>query len=166
MAELIVIEELMDYLIAQGVAQDKNTAVFTSVPSIWLDPRDGAPLPRDGEGAVITLRETLTIPPSSLEEWMMRTTVDVIVRARTARPGRLIQRQIHNLLVPYADSSGGRKQFTIGALLVERCWEWRGDQPLPQRQSIGETDPHRTYDRVASYMFDVRRKILAGLTLP
>ena len=51
-------------------------------------------------------------------------------------------------------------------LLVEQSLEWRGDQELPQRQSVAEADAHVTYDRVQSFRFRCRRKILAGLTLP
>lgn len=165
MAELILLEQLHAYLIAQGVGQAPNADPSLTVPSIWMAPRDGAKLPRDGENITVTLVDTMLRAPSSLEEWMTETFVDIIVRSRNPTPGKLLQRQIHKLIVPWG-SVGGRKMWTMGAILVECSTEWRGDQPLPERQSVLTGDPHVTYDRVQSFKFDVRRKILAGLTIP
>lgn len=165
MADLVVIEEFAALLVTQGIGQVASATVSTSLPSIWLSPRDGAPLPRDGENATITLSDTLLRVPSSLEQWMEDAFVDVIVRARSAPAGKLIQRRIHDLIVPYA-SSGGQKQWMMNNLLVEISDEWRGDQPLPQRQDVREADPHISVDRVQSFRFSCRRKILAGLSFP
>lgn len=165
MADFIVIEEFSAYLITHGIGQVPSAAESTSLPSIWMSPRDGAPLPRDGENATITLSDTLAKVPSPLEQWMEEAFVDVIVRARSAPAGKLIQRRIHDLIVPYA-SSGGQKQWMMNGLLVEISDEWRGDQPLPQRQSVAEADPHISVDRVQSFRFSCRRKILAGLSFP
>ncbi len=128
-------------------------------------PRDGAPLPRTGENATITLRDPTTRPAAELEAWVAETFVDVIVRARQAGAGKLLQRRILDLLAPY-DLHGGRKQWMMGALLVEQSLVWRGDQDMPQRESIAQGDAHATYDRVQSFRIRARRKILAGLTLP
>jgi hypothetical protein len=166
MADLLVLEELMAYLIAQGAGQDKNTAVSSTLPSVWLLPRDGAPLPRTGEGATVTLGETLSRLTDRLEPWLTETFVDVTVRATGAARCKLIQRQILNLIVPFDSSLGGRKNWDMGALRVECSDLWRGDQPMPQRQSVGETDPHVTFDRVQSFRFLCRRKTLAGLSIP
>ena len=170
MADLFVIEELRAYLIAQGIAQAQSAAPSLTVPSIWLQPRDGAPLPRKAadtyvEAATITLTDITTGQPSVLEEWVTQTFVDVVVRARTAQPGKLIHRRIEELLVPY-DGSQGRRQWMMNNLLVESSTLFRGDQPLPQLRRVAENDPHATFDRVASYRFVARRKILAGLTIP
>ncbi len=165
MADLIVIEELQTYLAAQGVGQLPGAAPSLTLPVIAMMPRDGAPLPRTGENATITLRDPTTRPAAELEAWVLEVFVDVIVRARQAGAGKLIQRRILDLLVPY-DAHGGRKQWMMGALLVEQSTVWRGDQDMPQRESIAQGDAHATYDRVASYRFRCRRKILAGLTLP
>jgi hypothetical protein len=166
MPDYHVIEELQDFLVAQGVAQLPSTAVSLTVPSVWTPPRDGAPLPRTGENVTITLVDTMLRSPSGLEPWLEETFVDVIVRARTAAPGKLVQRTIKNLIVPYDSSLGGRKQWTMGDLLVEYSTEWRGDQPLPMPQNVTSQDPHITYDRVQSFRFGVRRKRLAGLSIP
>jgi hypothetical protein len=164
-ADLIVIEELQAYLVAQGVGQLPGAAPSLTLASVWMAPRDGAPLPRDGENATVTLTDTMLRSPSDLEAWMSETFVDVVVRSRQPSPGKLIQRAILGLIVPFG-AHGGRKQWMMGNLLVEGSTEWRGDQVLPQMRSIAQTDAHLTYDRVASYRFSCRRKVLAGLSLP
>lgn len=165
MPDYIATEQLLTYLVAQGVGQRWTTAPSLTVPLVTLLPRDGAPLPRDGENVTVTLVDTNLRGPPGLEAWIEEAFIDVIVRSRQPSAGKLVQRQIKGLLHPY-DSNGGRKQWMMGALLVESSREWRGDQPLPQRQAIGESDPHVTYDRIASYVIGARRKILAGLTVP
>lgn len=170
MADLILVEELRAYLIAQGIAQAQSTTPSLTTPSIWLAPRDGAPDLRRvngdiAEAATITLVDDGNTQPSELEEWVEATMVDIIIRARTAVPGKLLFRRIAELLVPY-DGSQGRRGWMMHNLLVESSTLWQGDQPMRQRQSVGETDPHSTWDRVATYRFVARRKILAGLTIP
>lgn len=176
MADLIVIEELQAYLVAQGVGiapASPPPAAGVELVTIWTAPRDGAALPRNvakvggrwqGESTV-TLTDTLGRSPSALEEWMTETFIDVVVRSPRAQTGKLLQRQIHALIVPFG-ATGGRKQWLMNSLLVEQSLEWRGDQPLPQRQAVAENDRHATYDRVQSFCFRCRRKILAGLTIP
>lgn len=165
MAEVVVIEQLQDYLVAQGVGQLPGAVPSMILPSIWLAPRDGSPLPRAGENVTVTLIDTNLASPAGLMAWIEETFVDIIVRSRGASEGKLVQRNIKKLLVPF-DAHGGRKQWTMGTLLVEQSIEWRGDQPLPQPLTTSSEDPHITYDRVASYRFSCRRKILSGLTLP
>lgn len=160
--DLHVTEQLQAYLIAQGVAQVPAAAPSLTVPRIWLQPRDGAPMPSKVNGAfvenaTITLIDTQLAYPSSVEEWIEETFVDVIVRARQAPAGKLIQRQIRGLLTPINDM-GGKKHWTMGALHVEYSTTWRGDQALPRDPGTdGET-----YDRVQSFRFGCRRKALAG----
>lgn len=163
MADLHVVEELRAYLIAQGVAQDWNIAASTTVPGIMLQPRDGAPLPRDGENATITIVDTSLGPPHALEAWIEETFVDVIVRSRTAAPGKLIHRSIRGLIHPIS-AHGGRQMWTMAGIdPVEYSTMWRPEQPLPPPQDGRNIS---TYDRIASYRFGVRRKTLAGLSLP
>ncbi len=165
MADLIVTEELLAYLVAQGVAQRASAAPSTTLPLIVLAPRDGAPLPRTGENDTITLIEWMPGPTSELAAYVEETFVDVMVRSRQNRACKLIHRRIRELLVPYG-AYGGRKGWDMGSLHVESSTIWSGDQPLTQRQLRTEADPHRTYDRHARFRFEVRRKLLAGLTLP
>lgn len=170
MADLFVAQELQAYLVAQAVGQLPSAAPSLTVPSIWLQPRDGAPLPRKAAGAftesaTITIRDPMLSSPSSLEEWMEEAFVDVIVRALQPAAAQLIHRQIRVLIVPYT-ASGGRKQWMMNNLLVEYSDQWRVEQELPMLRAVAATDAHATYDRVASYRFACRRKILAGLTFP
>jgi hypothetical protein len=175
-ADLDVLQELQTYLVAQGIGVvpfNPKPADGVQVTTIWTYPRDGAALPRNiakvngvlqGE-TTVTLVDTNLRSPSSLEPWMQEAFVDVIVRSPQAFTGKLVQRAICALIAP-GDLPGGRHQWMMGALLVETSTEWRGDQPLPQRQAVGESDSHATYDRIASYRFQCRRKILAGTTFP
>lgn len=176
MADLDVLQELQAYLITEGVGVvpfNPPPADGVEVTSIWLQPRDGAALPRNvakvngvlkGE-TMVALVDTNLRSPSSLEAWMVETFVDVIVRSPQAFTGKLIQRQIKELIMP-TNSTGGRKQWMMNSLLVETSDEWRGDQPLPQLRGVSAMDAHVTYDRVASYRFSCRRKVLAGLAFP
>lgn len=152
MAELFVLEELRAFLIAQGVAQAQNATPSTVLPSVWLNPRDGAPLPRAGEDVTVTLIDTNTTGPPELEAWIEETFVDIFVRSRKLPAGRLVQRQIRGLLSPIGDLYG-RKHWTMGGLLVEYSTIWRGDQPVG-----ADAD---TYTRVQSFRFGVRRSVLS-----
>lgn len=152
MAELYVLDELRAFLIAQGIAQPQDTAPSTVLPSLWLNPRDGVPIPRAGENVTITLIDTNTTGPPEMEAWIEETFVDIIVRSRKVPAGRLVQRQIRGLLSPIGDLYG-RKHWTMGSLLVEYSTLWRGDQPL-----AADAD---TYTRVQSFRFGVRRSVLS-----
>lgn len=164
MADLLVVDEFYAYLLAQSVAQRPSVAESLTVPSIWKDPRDGAPEPRRDkttgnfkEKTTITLRATWSGPPpvpgmEAIEETM----VDVIVRAENAATAQLTQRQIRALIAP-GDQPYAKRQWTMGALLVEYSSVWRADQPLPVENQL--------YARVQSFRFGCRRKALAGQPL-
>jgi hypothetical protein len=159
--ELLVIDELRAYLIAQGVCQTNDAAVAAPsavIPSIWVKPMTpGAPeprLPEGGEVATITLADTLLKSPGDLEPWMEEAFIEVIVRSWSPSAGELIQRQIRGLIVPDG-AVGGRKMWTLNTLLVEYSTLWRGDQ------SLGATD--LSYGRTQSFRFGARRKSLSGL---
>lgn len=170
MADLLVAQELLAYLVTQGVGQNPDAPPSLTLPSIWLQPRDGAPLPRRTAGdvvenATVTIKDPMLTSPSSLEEWMEEAFIDIIVRARQPAAAQLIHRQIRGLIVPFT-ASGGRKQWMMNNLLVEYSDQWRMEQELPMMRSVAATDAHETYDRVASYRFACRRKVLAGLSFP
>jgi hypothetical protein len=171
MADLYVLEELRDYLVGQGVGQVPAASSSVVLPSIWLDPRDGAPEPRDGENITITLRDTMLAAAGELEAWIEEAFIDVIVRSRTAAPGKLVQRSIRNLIHPIT-AHGGRFNWTMNNLLVEYSTMWRADQKLSPPNdtasaSGGTVYEHPTFDRVQSFRFGARRKALAGLpTVP
>src|SRR5688500_13838023 len=123
MPDYHVVEELQTYLVAQSVGQLPTAPPSTSLPSIWLQPRDGAPEPRRANGAfvenaTITIADTALAAPQDLEAWIEETFVDIIVRSRQAAPGKLLHRTIRGLIHP-AEAHGGRKQWTMGGLLVE-----------------------------------------------
>lgn len=155
MPDYHVTEELRAYLLAQGVVQAQDAAPSTVLPSVWLDPRDGAPLPRTGEDITVTLRDTLLAAPGQMQAWIEVAFIDVIVRARKEPAGKLVQRQIRNLMHPVS-AHGGRYQWTMGSLLVAYSTVWRGDQKLPV---VGDAV---TFDRVQSFQIACRRQSLAG----
>src|SRR5262249_52994095 len=146
-------EELQDYLVTEGVGRLPSAPPSMTLPSIWLSPRDGAPQPRVGEGATVTLVDTLQAPAATLEAWLEETFVDVIVSARQNAAAKLLHRAIRNLIHP-VNAHGGRTQWTMGALKVEYSTIWRGEQTLAQNDTV--------YARVASYRLACRRKALAG----
>lgn len=162
MADLLVVEELSTYLVAQGVAQLPEARPSTALPMVVRQPRRGAPEPRRRDGvwleeATITLIAATVGPPDLLSDVLEETFVEVIVRARLARTAQLVHRRIRELLVPVGANGGRRQLWTMNDLLVEATYIWRGEQALPaQRDS-------ETYDRVAGYCFECRRKALLGL---
>ena len=158
MSDLYVPAELHAFLVASGVGQAPAAAPSLAVPSIWVDPKAGPPRPRTGEACTVTLRAVARRPAAQLEAWIQETFVDVIVRhATSAAAATSVHRQIRDLLHPIS-AHGGRKQWTMGALLVEYSDEWRGEQPLPFQQ----TGDAVTYDSVTGYRLGARRKSLAG----
>lgn len=163
MADLSVIDELRDYLIEEGVGHAQDASPSLTVPSVWIMPLDGVPLPRTGENQTVTLRDTRLQGASTVEAWIEETFIDVIVRSRSEPEGQFLHRAIRGLLISQSDAGGMKRMWTMGAINpVEYSGEWRGEQPLP---AVAERDI-TTYDRVASYRFGVRRKILAGLSYP
>ena len=153
MADLIVIEQLQAFLVAQGVAQLPGEAASDTVPSVWVQPRDGAPAPRTLDETTITLVDSLLAPAATLEAWIEEAFVDVIVVNRLAAKAKLTHRVIRDLLHPIA-AHGGRTNWQMGALLVEYSTIWIGEQPLYQGKDF--------YSRKASYRIGCRRHVLAG----
>ena len=156
MPDLTVVDELRAYLISQAVGQDNDprvAPVSPVIPSVWKETRDGAPEPRDGEGATITLIDTLAQPPSDLEPFMEEAFVECVTRARSISAATFLQRTIRQLIAPL-DQPGGRKMWLMGDLLVEYSTVWRGDQ------SAGSTAV--SYARTQSFRIGCRVKSLAG----
>jgi len=155
MADLDLLTELRLYLIAQGVGVDANVAT-AGATSIWTIPRDGAPQPRSGlEDATVSLRDTMLAGPAvdGMDAYEEESFVDIIVRSRQPTAGKFIHRQIRGLLHPVG-ALGGRKLWTMNNLVVQRSAIWRSEQ------DTGATDID--YSRTASYVFQARRKSLAG----
>jgi hypothetical protein len=153
---LFVVEELFTFLIGAGIVQHPDQPPSATIPGVWKRPRTGAREPRDPETATVTLVATRIAPPSTLSDVLEQTYVDVIVRARTEQPAMLIHRKIRDLIVPEGAQGGRQQLWMMNALLVEASWIWRGEQPLPMPEDS------QTFDRVASYCFECRRKALKG----
>ncbi len=167
MPDYHVVDELLAYLLAEGVGVDFNTPSLV-LPCLLADPIDGAPAPRAGqEVATVTLRDTMLAGPAGgAEAYIEESFVDVIVRALDPATAKLIHRSIRGLLHPIGDNHG-RQLWTMGGLLVELSTMWRAEQPLDeasdQLSGSGSARPDPVgWSRIASYRFEVRRKALAG----
>lgn len=154
MADLIVVEELHSFLVAEGVGQAPDAAASQTVPSIWVQPREGAPRPRQGEKTTVTITDTLLNGPPGLEPWLEDAFVDIVVRSTSDATCRLLHRTIKGLLHPQG-AVGGRKNWTMGALRVLWSRTWKGEQPLPP------IDGAVTFDRVSSFRITCARSDLS-----
>lgn len=153
MSGLIVVEQLQQYLVGQGVGQLPASAPSLVTPSIWLKPRQGAPRPRDGEEATITISDTLLSPRPNLEPWVEEAYIDIVIRSRKDAASQLLHRTIKGLLSPIG-LVGGKQNWMMNNLRVLYSRSWRGEQPLPP------VDDGVTYDRVASYQIACARSDL------
>ena len=158
MSGLIVVEQLQEYLVAEGIGQLPAVAPSETVPSIWTMPRQGAAQPRlgDGEQQAITLDDKQLNGPPGVEAWLEDCFVDVVIRSKNAGAGKLLHRTIRGLLHPVGSSPAGRRTWFMGELRVLYSSIWRSEQPLPP------VDGGLTYDRVASYRFRCARSDLAA----
>jgi hypothetical protein len=154
----IVVEQLQAFLVAEGVAQLPEVPPATTKPSVWLQPRQGAAMPRTENGnwletETITLNDTQLNGPPGLEAWIEDTFVNVTIRSKNAGEGKLLHRQIRGLLAPVGKLAG-RKGWTMAGLKILGSSIWRNEQPLPP------IDGGLTYDRVASYRIRCARSDL------
>lgn len=150
---LIVVEELHAYLITQGVAQAPDAVPSETVPSVFLQPRQDAPTPREGENQTVTLVDTNLSGPPGVEAWLQDCFIDIIVRSRNDAEGKLLHRAIHGLLAPIGQL-GGRKHWRMNELLVQESRMWRQERPMPTVEN------GLTYDRAASFQFRCARSDL------
>ena len=164
-----IVEELQTYLISQGVGQLPSATPSATVPSIWIQPRDGARLPGKPRGsfdASTAKVETSTIPlidvqtgspmMSGLEAYIDETYIDIIVRSKTAVPCKQIHRQIRDLLHPSGELYA-KQDWQMNNISVEYSSIWRPEQPL----NFATDAEVQTYDRVAGYRIGARRANLA-----
>jgi hypothetical protein len=154
----IVVEQLQAFLVAEGVAQLPGAEPSGAKPSVWLQPRQGAAMPRTENGnwletQTITLNDAQLNGPPGQEAWLEDTFVNVTVRSRNASEGKLLHRAIRGLIHPIGKLAG-RKNWTMHELHVLDSSIWRNEQPLPPVQD------GLTYDRVASFRFRCARSDL------
>lgn len=162
MSDLIVSTELQTFLVAQGIGQMPDAPPSLVLPAIFDNPKNYAPEPRRGprdgpllENATITLADVITTPADGLEAWLEEAFVEVVVRADDDHVAKLLHRRIRDLIVPIT-SHGGNHYWQMAGLLVERSFQSKPEQPLRSLEN-------RFTDRVATYGFSCRRKVLAGL---
>jgi hypothetical protein len=163
MADLLVLDELLAYLISEGVAQRPSETPSVDLPSIWKQPatarrsRARARAPAElVELATITLVAAQTGPPLERgDEAIEEALVDVVVRARSNQTAQLIHRQIRGLLHP-VDAPYARRQWTMGACSSNRRGSGGGSSPSTAASSTRRTQ---------SFLIAARRKALAGTPL-
>lgn len=149
MTDLLLVNEMREYLVAQGVVrrfgEDEN-----GLPQCMRDPRDGAPEPADRTyaGATVTLVLGGAVPQPVLEEFIEEALVDCTVRAYLSVDAQLIQRRVRAVL-------DGQLNFDMGALIVERVNMFTGDQALGSDEFA--------YTRLQVFRVRARVKALAGL---
>jgi hypothetical protein len=164
--ELLAIEQLRGYLIAQRVAQTPDARPSTTVPVLYLKPRDGIAKPRQQngtyvDGAAITLIHANLSGPPGLEAHLEEAFIRVFVRCRSAPVGMLLHRVIRNLLIPRDSSWGSQRQlWSMGDLLVQYSKQWYG-----LRDELTPPDDDREYVTSAGYCFGYRRES-ATVTTP
>ena len=162
MPDVHVIDELLTRLVDDEIVQRWNTTPSATVPGCVITPIKGAPLPRDGEPATVTLRQSGVSQPNGMDAWLEETAIEVIVRARVAPAGRLIHRMIRGVIHPTGAYPAQTGWQLTSNLFVERSYIWRREQTIPPQmnQAEGQRDLV-TYDTTESYMFAVRRSLLS-----
>jgi hypothetical protein len=147
-SELIAIEELRTYLVAQGVVRNWGDAA-NGLPQCILAPRDGAPEAQGQayQDGVVTLAKIGQQPPVVQEEFLEAALVECVTRAYRAVDAELIQRRVRAKL-------NGLRLFTMGSLIVEHAQVFAGDQPLGSDET--------SYTRMQTFLIQTRVKSLAG----
>lgn len=150
MANAILIDELLTYLVSQNIVR-ANPSTAGALPPCWRNPKDGPPTPTGdpaagtGDQATVTIRKSGQIPPRHLEGFLEDQVVEVIVRGFKSTVVERLQRQIRLAL-------NDRHHFTIGTLTVQWCLLARGEQALP-----GPPDAAKpTVTTTQSFTFQVR----------
>lgn len=129
MADLLLVEEVRDYLITQGVVKAPGTS--GTLPVIAIDPVDGVPEPVPPADAVVGIRPGLQVPPARwYEEFLDERIVEFRVRALTSSRAELIQRQIRQQI-------NGKKATSFGRLFVQHTMLHRS-QPMPPSGGLYE----------------------------
>ena len=121
-------EQLQAFLIANGVGRRPTTA-GSSLPPIWLDPKEGVPAPGDGGAPtahadlVLALVPAPGVAPDHFEGWFDRPGIDIWLRARNPVIAEDAAWTIRGLL-------NDRRHFLVGGLLVEESLVSRPFQKL------------------------------------
>lgn len=149
MTDFLVVNELREYLVAQGVVRRWGDAP-NGLPQCTRDPRDGLPEPVDHtyQGATVMLVDGGKVPQPALEEFIEEALIDCTTRAYSTIDAQLIQRRIRAVL-------DGFYNFMMNGLIVEHVQMFTGDAPLGSDE-LG-------YTRMQTFRVRARVKALAGL---
>lgn len=147
----ILTEELSAHLVAQNLVTADRANPTAAKPSVWLNPRAGAPQPRPPELVTVTLIEKRVPSRVDMDPWMATFWVWVVVRAGEERDAILLQRTFLDLLSP-RDQLHGRQLWQCNTLPVQRSVVCSEDQPAGQDET--------SYTRTQAFRFDCWRSDL------
>lgn len=146
MADLVLLTELREHLVANGLVRRAGEA--GAAPECYRHQLAGTPEPTAPDVTVIELIAGPTVPGKpDADRYLEERVVNVKVRSTDSETAELLQRQIRNLIAE-------RRSVFFGALRVEWCRVWRGDQPTG-------TD-RKYFERTQAFRIAARVKSLAG----
>lgn len=138
----LLLEHFRDHLVSRGLV--RKPAVAGVLPPLWLEPRNGAPAPGEGNNAterhpdvVIAAFMSGGVPAQRHEGFFRYDGIDIQLRARTAPLALTFE---SNLRATIND----QRQLDMAGLTVIECLQFR---PL---QSLGR-DEH-SFDYVTEYL--------------
>lgn len=137
---------LRDHLISENIVRSPRVAGAT--PPMWLEPRDGAPAPGEGEnstevGATATVAAFRNggIAARPYESMLQTLGVDLWLRVKTAPVADTLHGQIRAALID-------KRNWTMGGVTVVESSEWATLQPLGS--------DHQGFTYVCKFMFEIR----------
>lgn len=135
-----LLENLMDYLLAQGLVKARGAA--GPLPVLVIDPRDGVPAPAAvGSDAVIGAMVTGGIPASVRIPELRKDIVDFWFRTTTSPRAFVLEEQIRAALIDKTD-------WQMAGMHINETLQWR---PLQRFQSNADA-----YTYISAYIFDRR----------
>lgn len=139
---------LRNYLIAQGIV--RKPSVAGELPPLWLDPRDGVPLPGAGENAVeigptavLGAFQVSGIPRERYEQRILRTdAVDVWIRTKTAPA-------VHSIADALVEALADLRQWDMSGLPIIESLLFRPLQRLGSDEDSFDWTMQFTFERYA-----------------
>lgn len=143
-------DEMRNFIVASGLG--KKPSGSGSLPTIFVEPKAGAPAPddlrKDGIAGTIavTLTNTGAFATVPHEAFLDERTIDVIIRADNAKEADEWSTRLAALL-------DDKRNYNLGAIRVSRSLRFRGFQRLPTDPSLVE----QGYIFTMSFVFIIRK---------
>lgn len=130
-----LLTEFRAHLIAKGIVREPRAA--GPLPVMWIEPRDGTPAPGDMEGtedsptAVLGVFRSGGLPPAWVEQrYVVRPTIDVVLRTKTAKLRDEIGQAIEEEILGSGGGGEIKMEWQMGAMTIIQSSLWRALQPL------------------------------------